>query len=108
VGRSLHCLLWFLCRFEQSVPAPWSATDRLSPARRSPAHRAGVVVSAILFRQSRGLCHTSLERHPLEQSISSDELVVERGKHVQNDEAAQEHRKKDVGHKGRISHQGGR
>jgi len=37
--------------------------------------------------------HTSPEGHPPKQSVSSDELVVERGKRVQNDEADKEQNK---------------
>ena len=50
----------------------------------------------------------AVRKTPPEQSVSLDELVVERGKHVQNDEAAKEHGKKDVCDEGGISHQGGR
>lgn len=37
----------------------------------------------------------------------ADELMVERGKHVQNDEAGKERRNKAVRHPRRIDHEGG-
>jgi hypothetical protein len=60
------------------------------------------------FRRSRGILHTPSEEHPSEQSVFSGELVVERGKHVQDAEAGKERRNIAVRHPGRINQEGRR
>jgi len=80
----------------------------VAAAETSPAHKAEVAVSAESFRRSREIWDTSPEEYPPEQSVFSDELVVERGKHVQSDEADKKHRKVAVCHEGRINVEGAR
>jgi len=58
-----------------------TASCGVSPVARPPDHRARVTVSAQLF------WYTSPERHPPDRTVFYDEVVLERGKHVQNNEA---------------------
>jgi hypothetical protein len=59
--------------------------------------------SAELFRPYRETRGTSHEPHPPEQSVSQNELVIQRGKHVQDDESDKNKRKIEVRHEGRIN-----
>ena len=54
------------------------------------------------------ILNTSPEEHSPEQSVFHNELMVERGKHVQNDEAGKDRRNIAVCHKARINLEGGR
>ena len=50
--------------------------------------------------------HTSPEEHTPEQFVFHNELMIERGKHVQNDEAGKDRRNIAVCHKARINLEG--
>ena len=62
--------------------------------------------SAESFRRGRAIVDTSPEEHTPEQFVFHNELMVERGKHVQNDEAGQDRRNIAVCYKARINLEG--